>query len=274
MFPDESFEQGKPHPARVYDSLLGGKDNYPVDQAVAEGIAQRWPEIQRSAQQNRAWMARAVRHMVKEGGVTQFLDIGTGIPTRPNLHEIAQGMAPSARIVYVDNDPVVLRHAEALLTPISPEGRSTYLQADLRDPRAVLESPEVTGTLDMTRPVGLVLAAILHFLDDDEDPAGVLRVLVDALPAGSYVALSHACGDADPVRAAEASAFYRQNKVSKPVVLRTQKQIEEFFTGLELLEPGVVPVDRWRPDASASEGPDDMGFRGGVGLKHGTVNPR
>lgn len=238
----------QPHPARVYDCLLDGKDNYLADQAVAEELTRRWPDIRKGVHENRAWMHRAVLHLVNEAGIDQFLDVGTGIPTSPNLHEVAQGAVPATRVVYVDNDPVVLSHAGALLTPLSSEGRTSYLEADLREPERILQSPELRETLDLDRPIALMLVAILHFLEDAEDPYGIFRTLVDALPSGSYVALSHACGDEAPEDAREAAAFYRERKVSAPVVPRSHVQIEEFFTGLELVGPGVVPVGQWRPE--------------------------
>ncbi|WP_016906713.1 SAM-dependent methyltransferase [Streptomyces xiaopingdaonensis] len=263
------FEATRPHPARVYDCLLDGKDNYPVDQEVADELARRWPEIRLGTQENRAWMHRVVRRLATEHGVRQFLDIGTGIPTSPNLHEIAQEAAPAARVVYVDNDPVVLAHAQALLTPVSAAGTTSYVQADLRDPAAVLASEEVRGTLDFSKPIGLTLVAIMHFLEDAEDPYDVVATLVDALPTGSYVALSHACGDAAPASAAEAAVFYRERGVSAPVVPRSVAGIERFFDGLELLDPGVVPVNRWDEDPERRLD-EDVWFFGGLGRKHRT----
>lgn len=255
----------QPHPARVYDCLLDGKDNYLADQAVAEELSRRWPDIRKGVHENRAWMHRVVRHLAAEAGMDQFLDIGTGIPTSPNLHEVAQRAVPASRVVYVDNDPVVLSHAGALLKPLSSEGSTTYLEADLREPERILAAEQVRETLDMGRPVALMLVAILHFLEDREDPDGIVRTLVDALPSGSYVAISHACGDEAPEDAAEAAAFYRERKVSAPVVPRGHARIEEFFTGLELIGPGVVPVGQWMPEIPGTGEPGV--FHGGVARK-------
>ncbi len=258
----------QPHPARIYDCLLGGKDHCSADEEVAAELSRRWPEIPLGVRENRSWMHRVVRHLARDEGVDQFLDIGSGIPTSPNLHEVAQPEVPGARVLYADNDPVVLSHAEALLTPVTPDGRTHYLDADLRDPAALLSSPVLRETFDMDRPVALTLVAVLHFLEDHEDPYGVVSTLVDALPSGSFLALSHACGDAAPASAAEAAAFYRERKVSAPVVPRSAEAIEAFFTraGVTLLPPGVVSVARWQEDP-ASPGSDGVWFYGGVGRK-------
>ncbi|OEV05641.1 SAM-dependent methyltransferase [Streptomyces oceani] len=255
----------RPHPARVYDCLLEGKDNYLADQEVAEELAARWPEIQQGVRENRRWMHRAVRYLAREAGIRQFLDIGTGIPTRPNLHEVAQEVEPTARVAYVDNDPLVLNHAEALLTPLTEQGRTIYLQADLRQPGRILASERLNALLDLREPVGLTLVAILHFLEESERPEAILEELVAALPSGSYVALSHACGDAAPASAKDAAAFYREREVSAPVVPRSEARINGFFAGLELLEPGVVPVSQWHPDGP--DLPEAVWFYGGVARK-------
>ncbi|WP_231861494.1 MULTISPECIES: SAM-dependent methyltransferase [Frankia] len=235
-----------PHPARMYDYYLGGKDNFPADREAAEQARAVAPNASVAARANRAFMARAVRHLAGEAGIDQFLDIGTGIPTSPNLHEIAQEAVEGARVVYVDNDPIVLTHARALLTG-TPAGRTAYLDADVRDVRRILTAPEVTDTLDLSRPVALSLLAVGHFLPDSDDPGAIVRRLVDALPAGSYLVLSHLTPDHDPSIEAGAKAYRARGIPLRP---RTRAEIEALFGGLELLDPGLVCVHRWRPDAT------------------------
>jgi hypothetical protein len=235
-----------PHPARMYDYYLGGKDNFPADREAAEQARAVAPNASIAARANRAFMARAVRHLAGEVGIDQFLDIGTGIPTSPNLHEIAQQAIEGARVVYVDNDPIVLSHARALLTG-TPAGRTAYLDADVRDVRRILTAPEVTDTLDLSRPVALSLLAVGHFLPDSDDPGGIVRRYVDALPAGSYLVLSHLTPDHDPSIEAGAKAYRARGIPLRP---RTRAEVEALFGGLELLDPGLVSVHRWRPDAA------------------------
>lgn len=233
----------RPHPARVYDFLLGGKDNYLVDQAVAE----RLPEAARvSCLLNRAFMRRAVAWVAGQG-VDQFLDIGTGIPTSPNLHQVAQSVVPHARIVYTDNDPIVLRHAEALLTS-SPEGGTTYVEADAREPGVILD--HARAHLDFGRPVALSLIALLHFLPDEDDPYGVTRELVEALPSGSHLLLSHGTRDfLPPGTGARIHGTYSQGGMN--LVARGRAEVLRFFDGLELLAPGLVTGPEWYRDGEA-----------------------
>ncbi|MFW6694666.1 SAM-dependent methyltransferase [Streptomyces sp. MAR4 CNX-425] len=238
----------RPHPARVYDYLLGGKDNYGPDREAAEQGMRANPHSLIPPRENRAFLRRAVHYLAAEAGIRQFLDIGTGLPTSPNVHEVAQAVAPDARVVYVDNDPIVLAHARALLTS-SPEGRTRYVDADLRNAGAILDSPELRATLDLDQPVALLLVAILHFVGDDDDPAGIVARLLDALPSGSYLALSHLTGDYDPEAWAGVAAVYRRSGVTMRV--RSKPRIEEFFDGLELVEPGVQCLPRWRPEPVA-----------------------
>jgi hypothetical protein len=240
------------HSARIYDYLLGGKTHYPVDRAVGEQLRVALPRVVATALQNRAFIARATRHVASQG-VSQFLDLGSGIPTSPNLHEIAQSVAPESRVVYLDNDPIVLAHSRALLVS-DPRGRTAYLDADLREPEKILASPELRESLDLTEPVGLSLAAVMHFVPDDLDPYGIVRTLVDAVPSGSYLMMSYGTGDfADQDHPQGADAYEAQGIT---VRLRTHAEVLRFFDGLDLLEPGVVPLNLWRPDGDTPTGPD------------------
>ncbi|MFE1949486.1 MULTISPECIES: SAM-dependent methyltransferase [Streptomyces] len=230
------IDTSKPHPARVYDWLLGGKDNYPVDQEVAEKLP---AEARNNAMRNRAFMHRAAAWLA-QSGIDQFLDIGTGIPTKPNLHQIVQKIVPSARVAYTDNDPIVLRHAEALLVS-SAEGATDYIEADVRDPRGILDHARTF--LDFERPIALSMIALMHFITDDEDPYGLTRTLVDALPSGSYLVLSHGTTDEHPHLASSVKNTYRKGEI--PLRMRTRAEVEPFFEGLELVEPGLVTATKW-----------------------------
>ena len=230
------------HPARRYDYLLGGKDNFAVDRESGDALVAAFPHIRAAARSNRDFLRRAVTFLTVEAGIRQFLDIGTGLPTANNTHEVAQSFAPQARIAYVDNDPLVLTHARALLTSAS-EGATSYTHADLRDPRAILSHPEVTNVIDFTRPVALLLVSVLAFLPDDDDPWTVVATLMDGLPSGSYLALSHAATDHfDPQVLA---AWYRAAPDSR---LRSGLEIARFFSGLQIVAPGLVSTADWRPD--------------------------
>ncbi len=233
-----------PHPARLYDVYLGGKDNFPADRAAADQISTVFPAIGTMARENRAFMTRAVRFLAAECGIRQFLDVGTGIPTSPNLHETVQVVAPEARVVYTDNDPIVLAHARALLTS-TPQGRTAYLDADLHDPASILEAPVVRDTLDLTRPVALSLVAILHFFPDDTDPYGIVRGLLGGLPAGSHLILSHATADLTP-SANAAVELYRAQGIAAQT--RRKAEIARFFDRLDLVHPGIQLAHRWRSD--------------------------
>ncbi|WP_322747918.1 MULTISPECIES: SAM-dependent methyltransferase, partial [unclassified Frankia] len=233
-----------PHPARLYDYYLGGKDNFPADRAAAERVLDAAPEARLMARENRRFLARAARFLAAECGVRQFLDIGTGIPTSPNLHEIVQDVAPASRVVYTDNDRLVLAYARALLTS-TPDGVTAYLDADLRHVDRILSAPEMTETLDFTRPVGLFLVAILHFITDEENPGTIVKSLLDALPEGSYLVLSHATADLRPMAADDVVSTYRNAAV--PLTLRAKAEIANFFDGTDLLDPGLVQVPTWRP---------------------------
>ncbi|GAA4799167.1 SAM-dependent methyltransferase [Streptomyces ziwulingensis] len=230
------IDTGKAHPARVYDWLLGGKDNYPVDEAVGETLP---PEARDAARQNRAFMNRAVAHLAAQG-IDQFLDIGTGIPTEPNLHQIVQRTVPTARVVYADNDPIVLRHAEALLVS-RPEGATDYIQADVRDPDEIVR--HARGVLDFDRPIALSLIALMHFVPDDQDAHGIVRRLVATLAPGSHLVLSHAAIDLMPELARQVIDQYAKGGIR--LGFRTRAEVTRFFDGLELVPPGLVTATEW-----------------------------
>ncbi|MFG1606715.1 SAM-dependent methyltransferase [Actinoplanes sp. NPDC049265] len=234
-----------PHPARRYDYWLGGKDNFAADRESGDAIAAQFPGIRTAVVENRRLLRRAVTQLAAEQGIRQFLDIGTGLPTASNTHEVAQLIAPEARIVYVDNDPLVLTHARALLTS-SAEGRTAYVDADVRDPDNILHSREVADTLDLNQPVALMLLAVMHFVTDDEDPYGIVKRLVTALPPGSCLVLSHATADWMPP---ETAAMIQSGKHGAGR-LRGRDEVARFFDGLELIEPGVVPLAEWRSEAT------------------------
>ncbi|MFG2013442.1 SAM-dependent methyltransferase [Actinomadura geliboluensis] len=253
------------HSARVYDYLLGGKDNYAADRAAAEEVVRIAPYMRTSVRANREFMVRVARYLAAEAGIRQFLDIGTGLPTSPNLHEVVQGVDPSARVVYVDNDPIVLVHARALLTG-TPEGRSRYIHADLAEPDAILASPVVRDTLDLSRPVALCLIAVLHFVHDEELARGVVRRLMDALPSGSHLALSTITIDSAPEEVGDAVRRYNARGINSKA--RTKAQVRSFFDGFELIEPGLTPVHHWRPDERARAIDDSqVSMYGGVAVK-------
>ncbi|HEY2279851.1 MAG TPA: SAM-dependent methyltransferase [Streptosporangiaceae bacterium] len=251
-----------PHPARVYDYWLGGKDNFEADRQAAEAAMEIFPYTVQSARACRRYLARVVRYLAAEQGIRQFLDIGTGLPSADNVHEVAQAAAPDSRIVYVDNDPIVLVHARALLTT-SPEGSTSYVDADLRDTGRILD--EAQRSLDFSQPVAVMLMAILHFIPDAADPAGIIRTLMEPLPAGSYLALGHHTADIFP----ELEDFARYLSKLNPeytATLRTQDQVAGYFEGLELVAPGVVQISQWRPD-SAYDSDLPAALWGGVARK-------
>ncbi|NUP63106.1 MAG: SAM-dependent methyltransferase [Nonomuraea sp.] len=251
-----------PHSARVYDYWLGGKDNFESDRRVAEQTMAAVPGVRESAMANRAFLGRAVRFLAARG-VRQFLDLGTGIPTQGNTHEVAQAEAPESRVVYVDNDPIVMNHARALLTS-TPEGRTAYIEADARDPRSILEHPDVLATLDLTRPVALMLVAILMHIPDEDDPAGLVRAYAEALPEGSYLVLSHLTLDLLPKETADRYLAVTGNQAMHRTP-RTGERIAAYFDGFELVEPGLVAVSKW-PEETADSGSSAWMY-GGVGRK-------
>ncbi|HEY9242151.1 MAG TPA: SAM-dependent methyltransferase [Streptosporangiaceae bacterium] len=261
--PDEpvDFDTSVAHIARVYDYWLGGKDNFAADREAGDEALQAYPDLVSSVRANRAFLARGVRYLA-EAGIRQFLDIGTGIPSANNTHEVAQRVAPGSRVVYVDNDPIVLAHARALLVG-SPEGATDYLDADLRDTEKILE--HAAGVLDFSRPVAVMLVAVLHLIGPDDDPYGIVRQLMAAVPPGSYLLLSHVASDIEPEKMAEMGK--RLNRLlAQRGWYRSQPEVAGLFAGLELVAPGIVPVQHWRPD-SEMEAARRSAMWGGVAEK-------
>ncbi|HLN71269.1 MAG TPA: SAM-dependent methyltransferase [Streptosporangiaceae bacterium] len=238
------FDTSVPHIARVYDYWLGGKDNFAADRAMGERTLQAYPNLVFSVRANRAFLARTVRFLVGTAGIRQFLDIGTGIPTANNTHQVAQHIAPETRIVYVDNDPVVLSHAQALLRS-SPEGACAYIDADLRDPDAILAG--AAKTLDFSQPVAVMLIAVMHFVGDDAEASTIMNRLMGGCVPGSYVALSHAASDIDADQMAEMVRRLNESTAEK-TTLRDRAGVTRLFAGLDLVEPGVIRAAEWRPD--------------------------
>jgi hypothetical protein len=257
---DGRFDVSVAHIARVYNYWLGGKDHFSADRVAGDATIAVYPGIQQSAQANRAFLARAVRYLAKAEGIRQFLDIGTGLPTANNTHEVAQAAAPSSRIVYVDNDPLVLAHARALLTS-SPEGATAYLDADLRDTEKILE--QATGTLDLSQPVAIMLIAILHYIPDLAEARDIVARLVAAVPPGSFLAISHAGSDLFPHEIAEFEKSLNEYLPNDRHVARPRDDVTLFFESTTLLEPGVVPVSEWRP-GTADEAAVPTTLWGGV----------
>lgn len=261
-----------PSVARIYDYYIGGKDNYAVDREAADEAAKLHPggldALRMGGLQNRRFLASAVNYLAGKG-IRQFLDIGTGLPTADNTHEVAQRAAPSSRIVYVDHDPVVLAHARALLTS-APEGATSYIDADLRDPDTILR--QAAATLDFTRPVAVMLIAVLHVIDDADQPYQIVRELMAAVPPGSYLAISHLSADITATAEAEAMRFFARalsERMMENMVLRDREGIARFFDGLELVEPGVVQADQWETAAGPSV-PSKVALYCGVGRKPST----
>ncbi|WP_255951439.1 SAM-dependent methyltransferase [Streptomyces odontomachi] len=253
------IDTGKAHSARVYNYILGGKDHYPVDVEAAHALLEAWPKLATSMRINRATMRRIAGWLAAEAGVRQFLDIGTGLPAAPNLHEVVQEIAPESRVVYVDNDPIVLAHARALLTS-SPEGRTAYIDADMGVPEKVLGAPELRETFDLSQPIGVTVIAMLQFV---EDARSLVRELTAVLPSGSYLALTTATADLTPDEVTTMAEEYTRRGV--PMYLRTRAEVEELFTGLEMVDPGVVPMNRWRPEPDDTTSDDDVNMYAGVG---------
>jgi len=230
------------HPARVYDYWLGGKDHFAADRAAAEEVLRARPGIRLNVRANRAFLARSVRYLAGEAGVRQFLDVGTGIPSSNNTHEVAHSVDSEARVVYVDNDPIVLAHARALLT--SASGRTAYIDADLRDTAAILA--QAAQTLDFSQPVAVMLIAVLHLIPDADDPWGIVAGLMRAVAPGSYLVISHPASDVEAPSAAHAASRYN-DLVASPMRRRSRDEVARFFTGLDMIEPGLVQLYRWRP---------------------------
>jgi hypothetical protein len=250
----------------MYDYYLGGKNHFAADRAAAAKVLQSTPHPGTFARENRAFLGRAVRYLTKEAGIRQFLDIGTGLPTANNVHEVAQAVIPSAHVVYVDNDPMVLAHARALLTS-SPEGRTGYTHADLRDPAAILRDPVTRDVLDFSRPIALMLVAVLHFIPDEDKPTEAIAPLLDALPSGSYFAATHATTEHNPAEGAAVERAYREAGI--PVQLRDSSDFARLaFSGLDLVPPGVEIVSEWRPEGTGPRPkPFEVNCYGGVARK-------
>jgi S-adenosyl methyltransferase len=239
---EPDFDTSVPQTARIWNYWLGGKDNFPVDRAVGDQILEAFPAIVENARASRAFLARAVRYLAGEAGIRQFLDIGTGLPTANNTHQVAQDVAPDARIVYVDNDPIVLAHARALLTS-TPQGATAYIAADLRNPKHILE--EAALTLDLNQPVGVMLMGILGHIQDDDEARSIVSQLLEAVPSGSYLTMNDGTDTSEEV--VEAARIW--NLSANPTYhLRSPERIARFFEDLELVEPGVVSPPQWRPD--------------------------
>ena len=255
--PWPEIDTNVPHVSRVYDYLLGGKANFAVDRKAAQRAYEAWPggldAVKTDVRAHRALLGRVVRHLVVDAGVRQFLDIGTGIPKQDNVHEVAQRIAPESRIVYVDNDPIVLAHAHRLLTS-TPEGVTRYIYGDLREPGPILD--KAAEVLDFSQPVAVVLFGVLHFFTDEDDPAGILGRLMKPLPPGSYLAITHLARDVHGDAMAE--TFRRLNeRLNQTVVLRSQDEVAGLLSGLDPVEPGVVLLPEWRPEPGAElPGPD------------------
>ena len=253
------------NPARVYDALLGGKDNFAADRAVADKLAAAKPALRPNVRANRAYLGRVVRYLAAEAGIRQFLDLGTGLPSLDNTHEVAQRAARDSRIVYVDNDPVVLAHARALLVSSTREGATAYLQADIRDPAAILE--QAAQTLDFSKPVAVMLLGVLYMIPDADLPYETVDAYLDAVVPGSYLAISHPASDVDAEAAAQAAREY-DNSLPTTQTNRNRAQVTKFFDGLELLPPGVVQLNRWRPDPGDEDPGIEISSWAGLGLKH------
>jgi hypothetical protein len=261
-----TFDSTTPNVARIYNCLLGGKDNYAPDRKAAETILQIEPESAAVARQNRAFLGRAVRFLARENGIRQFLDIGSGLPTAGNVHEVAQAHAPDSRVVYADNDVTVLTHARALLVS-APEGQCGYIESDLRDTGSIIA--KAAETLDLSKPVALLLIAILHFIPDHDDPWAVTGRLMDALPAGSYLAVTHATAESltDPASRQQLDKVYAETP-SGGVTPRTKPEIRRFFNGLEMTDPGLVNITAWHPEPGDT--PTRTLFYGGIAVKEAT----
>jgi hypothetical protein len=239
------LDTGVANPARIYDVWLGGKDNFAADREAAQAVIEVFPAIIPGVQANRAFLGRAVRYLAGEAGIRQFLDIGTGIPTKGNVHEVAQAVAPESRIVYVDNDPIVLTHARALLSS-TPQGATSYIEADLRDVEKILR--EAAATLDFDQPIAITLLMILMLVDN---PYEIVARLMDAVPSGSYLVISHPASDIDTGQISQAYDRLNERMGDVQGTLRTREEVADFFDGLEMVPPGLVQLHRWRPEPGA-----------------------
>lgn len=252
-----------PHSARIWNYWLGGKDNYEVDRMAGDQFIQAFPEIAIIARASRAFMGRAIRYLAAEEGVRQFLDVGTGLPTFDSTHEIAQQVAPDSRIVYVDNDPVVLLHAETLLVS-TPEGATDYIDADMQDPGRIVAA--AGKTLDFSRPIGVIFLGVLGHVPDDDEAVSIVHRVMEAVPSGSYLVLADGTNVVHGERGEAAQDEYNESG-AEPYTLRSPEQLARFFAGLDMVEPGLVSVPRWRPEPSVLGVPDELDQFGGVGRK-------
>ncbi|MBS2961479.1 SAM-dependent methyltransferase [Actinocrinis puniceicyclus] len=259
--PPSRIHTDQPSPARIYDYWLGGKNYYPVDRDVAETILAMAPTTRAGIKENRAFLLRAVERLARQG-IDQFLDIGCGLPFSPNVHEVAQSVAPNARVTYVDSDPIVRAHAQALMQSGDPE-HIAVLHADARRPQEILEAPDTRRVLDFDRPVGVLLVAVLHFIQSHDDPRQIVRTLMNAFPAGSCLVISHGTADFNPAGVLEATGSYHATSSYVP---RTGAEIEELFLGMPLVEPGLVPVAQW-PDMTVPSRAEQFGLYAGVARK-------
>jgi len=257
------FDVTVAHQARMYDYALGGKDNYAADRAAMDAALEIWPDMAFGARANRAFLGRVIRYLAAEAGIRQFLDIGTGIPTAGNTHEVAQAIAPESRVVYVDYDPVVLAHARALLAS-SKAGATDYIDADLRDTAKILL--QARQLLDFTQPVAVTLLSVLHAIPDADDPWAIVATVMDAVPSGSYLAVSHSAADLLPPEALRRLKDTWGGSVQQQLTFRDHDQVARFFTGLDLLDPGLVPVDEWRAGPATAE-TGNSAMWAGVALK-------
>jgi hypothetical protein len=260
--PPGGIDTGKPHPARVYDYLLGGRDNYEVDRDTAEEMLAALPRLREAARENRRFLHRAVRTVV-EAGIRQIIDIGTGIPTSPNTHEIAHSIAPQTRVLYIDNEPIVQVHAHAHLTDAP---NTAFMLADFRETQAILEHPDLRSMIDLTQPTAVLAVALMHFITDQEGPAQCIAALRDALSPGSYLALTHATADGVEDDVEGALSAYRRYTVN--VTPRPRAEVLRLFDGFDLVEPGLTTVAQWRPDPGQTD-PPRYGVYAGLGVKPG-----
>ena len=260
---DVGLDTSVPHIARVYDYWLGGKDNFAADRAAAEQVIAAFPDILASVRAQRAFLGRAVHYLVTEAGLRQFLDIGTGLPSANNTHEVAQWAVPESRVVYVDNDPIVLLHAQALLTS-SPEGATAYVDADLRDTGKILA--EAGQVLDLNQPVAVMLLGVLHCVPDQDDPAGLVSRLMDAVAPGSYLTISHPASDISTEQMATSMRRYNE-QAAAPLTARSHAEVSRFFASLDLVEPGLVQLHRWRAGTGDPGAARELANYGGMARK-------
>lgn len=262
--PPVDLKTDRPHSARMYDYLVGGKDHFPADRMAAEQALTSFPTLRTAALENRRFLGRAVRYLVQEEGIRQFLDIGSGLPTADNVHQVAQRYDPLSRVVYVDNDPIVLVHGRALL---EENDRTTVVQSDLHTPQQIIDHPDTRQLIDFSQPLAILVVAIFHFVPDDAKVAEIMHTLVNAAPVGSFFVLSHATAEISPETALGVQEAYRDNEV--PLTLRDRAEFQKFFTGLEMVEPGIQVVSDWRPDIPEKDRPShaEVSWYGGVGKR-------